>query len=489
MNELTTKETIKFITTFDDDNQATFEALALLKDDQDYKVDDQDYKAFESVHIPTREKIDVPVTINWLELTLENTPQEVTVSLINPITGEVITQTGTDAVTFSNVSKYTAYEDEVQYELSQEPIDGYITTVKGFTITNIKEPDPTQAIFRSDGTRSSGETIKPTSDLTADTLESKAIGETSGATRPNAAGTDSDTTEKTGKPIVPTDPTNEEGLVQETLTPEEAILEETNVEEIATEEEKHSATEDSFGIELDELLTPDPLADGSIIGLEVLPDPIAPMAVGSEETAGGSGDLYNRYGTYSWGAIASADGMYVDWTLQVTKTGTLTRYPLIEFTVPSEFNALTSANITATSTTSYRPSITMRNGGRQFTVHYSSISAAVSTTTVTFRTYVANCPNTTTQNFTLSFVPAVGTYASGTWTYYGPSNSARTTNYNLAPAGLNWVVPVPTVANPGYSPNTNVTINKVDQNNAPLPDAVFTLSSGVRLRTPLRPVA
>ena len=217
---------------------------------------------------------------------------------------------------------------------------------------------------------------------------------------------------------------------------------------------------------------------------------MAPMAIGTQEAANGSGNLYSSAGSYTWNAVAAPDGMSVTWTLTVTETASGATYNnYMEFKIPSEFNPLTAADITTSvSPTGVSRSVqSLDNGaGRYWGVYTSGSAASTSyTLTVSFTTTVTNGPNHSIQNFTLPYLPATQVYSSGNYKTYGPTNN-NTAGRRLPVSGVTWLTTTtqPTVKNPAYAPYVDFTVNKTGANNQPLAGATFTLTNGPATNIP-----
>lgn len=212
---------------------------------------------------------------------------------------------------------------------------------------------------------------------------------------------------------------------------------------------------------------------------------MAPMALGTQETPGNSGNISSGYGTYSWSAIASSDGKYVDWTLSVSQVSmaNTSRFQVIEIKIPTVFSAITTANIISSNGIN-SGDMYFSADGRTATFWSSYYGPNAASISITIRTNVVNGPNTTLENFTLPFTPAIHNYSQSPRTLYGISNSA---------AAAVWTRPLPkaltgttiSVKNPGYAPYVTYTVTKTGAGGTALAGASFTLKQGTTTIGPI----
>ena len=191
---------------------------------------------------------------------------------------------------------------------------------------------------------------------------------------------------------------------------------------------------------------------------------MAPMALGTQQTANGSGNL-NQYGSYSWTATANASGTSINWSVTISTTSSPTLRAFIMIAIPS--GQTLQGSITGTSSVGGFTVTQQADGSYRA---YQNTTTGASTMTINFTTTMP--ASTTIQSYSMTILPYVRLTASP-YNAYGPYGTSSGTNSAIEAAltKLNAVVP-----NPTYAPETTVTINKVNQNNQPLAGAQFTLT-------------
>lgn len=266
--------------------------------------------------------------------------------------------------------------------------------------------------------------------------------------------------------------TNVKSYVKETFMTEESKVEEVTEDEIAIEDPKTEVTEtevteDQKKDKFYTLIDPNKLAKDT---LSLQEDKNIEVSINAEQNSG-SGSLLMNYGTYSWSAIASDDGTYVDWTLTTSmpRYDNNSRYVASEFTVGDEFNP-----VSLTDVSNFTGNKQLSNNNRTFTA-WSGQSASALTMSYTVRTYIANPLNTTDEYFSIHFKPGVLFRSSSN--LFGISNQVTGARNTVLPSSLSGIDL--TVKNPNYAPYTEAYLFKEDEADSTikLEGAVFTLTN------------
>lgn len=191
-------------------------------------------------------------------------------------------------------------------------------------------------------------------------------------------------------------------------------------------------------------------------------------ALTSSNPNNGGGNLINgttTYGNYTWSASAAADGSYVDWSITVNKTTTGTAASArVQFAVNGQhYSSLTNLIVTKNGTAG-------ESASTSDPYYFRSQNTTIRATdtywlTVKFRTAVQ-----ASQLAEPEFVFPIKPFVLAGTTHVGPNNTTSGSGSlpSLLPINMS-------VANPTYSPNTDVTINKTGVNHTPLAGARFSL--------------
>lgn len=418
--------TLYFTSKYEDKESIDFQAIAVIRTETAKKT-------VAKTQAPSRETIDKKVTVNWKGLAQGEATPIASIHLTNPINGQVLSQTTSDSTIFEALPKYTDEHQEIDYQVSQDPIVGFQTTIDKDAVTNTKE--------------------KPTVTEAQTSSQKEPSSNSSSTTNSGTAEVSSNAVEESN----PQNSSNSEAQVSsEPVANSESSLSSAAVVDVpATTRLRRSVS--------------------TVTNL------LAARAATIPNPNTSSGTITDNVSSYTWTAQTASDGLSVQWTLKLSEkytSGSTNAAAYIGFNLPNYFNTLSTNDITATFTRtagSSTPIVYKLGSDRTFWVKTTQYPPATNIDlTVTFTTTLS-APYTATESMSIEFIPGVDVRSS---TFYGPTNTAQQSSSSSQTKAPDSIRPLTITAyNPNFVSAINVTANAKDNNNLAIPNATVTLTA------------